>query len=357
MDLAEYQQSLRPFDQDTAQDLALRSDWIEKKGLPWLWSELGSIIGRNIKPLSPEDAIRQGLERTPVDRQKMPLKDSYHIAHLTMLDAEAKRICAAAVRFRQAPNTFAPNATISELQGALQEILLDGLVLLHKAHEALKETPNPYLIITRGADHPFEIFKGAEQFIYGRYSGLTHVDRAPFAPIAALRTAIEIRMRSAFGIYCYIDASNNSLRPIDLSQLFEEIKKHLTQITFAIDFHDVVRIYGWSNAYLHAARRDAVWIPGYALQYLRPLFADPGQTPSGGWDINGGIRMPRNAWRSIRTAFDIASRPRKRGLRRFWELLCDAWTAAYVVFTRDRRNRRLQLNVAEEDMAHCVFLD
>ena len=29
-------------------------------------------------------------------------------------------------------------------------------------------------------DHPFEIYKGAELFIYGRYSGLTHYDRAPF---------------------------------------------------------------------------------------------------------------------------------------------------------------------------------
>lgn len=62
MDLTEYKQALGTFDQDTAQDLAARADWVEKEGLPWLWSELGSIIGRSLKPLSPEHAIRQGLE-------------------------------------------------------------------------------------------------------------------------------------------------------------------------------------------------------------------------------------------------------------------------------------------------------
>src|SRR6202040_2558964 len=158
-------------------------------------------------------------------------------------------------------NPFAPNATIFELQGALKGFLLDGYVVLRRAHEALKGSPGPYTILRRDTDHPFEIYKGAEQFIYGRYSGLTHMDRAPFAPVAALRTAIEIRIRSAFGIYGYIDTGNNALRPIDLSQLFVEIQRHLPHITFAVNFHDIVRIYRWSNSYLHGGLRDAVWIP------------------------------------------------------------------------------------------------
>ena len=118
MDLSEYKQALTKFDQITAQNLAEMADWMEKNGLSWLWSELASIIRRNVKPVSQELAIRQGLETTPVDRGKMPLKPSYYVAHLTMLDTEARRICAAAVAFGKSAENFAPKATIFELQGS-----------------------------------------------------------------------------------------------------------------------------------------------------------------------------------------------------------------------------------------------
>jgi len=52
----------------------------------------------------------------------------------------------------------------------------------------------------RRQETPFEIFKGAEQVTYGQFSGLTHDDRARWIPLAVLRTALETRMRQAFGI-------------------------------------------------------------------------------------------------------------------------------------------------------------
>jgi hypothetical protein len=357
MDLSVYKQTLGKFDQNTASDLAARSSWLEQEGLPWLWTELGSILGKKAKPLSPGHAIRQALAVTPVDREKMPLKESYHIAHLTMLDAEARRICAAANRFSSTTNPFAPNATIYELQSALKAFLLDALFLLRRANEAMNKDSGPYGIFKRENDHSFEIFKGAEQFIYGRYSGLTHADRASFAPIAALRTAIEIRIRSAFGIFFYIDRSNNSLRPIDMRELFTEIQKHLPQITFAVNFHDIVRIYRWSNFYLHRGWRDAVWIPGYALQYLRPLFADQGQTPDGGWSIDGGIRMKRETWRSIRAAFDVSAQSRETGWRELWSMSIEMLAAISNVAGRRNRLQNLELNQAYEASARCVFLN
>jgi hypothetical protein len=357
MDLAEYIDAFRKWDQETAADLTARARWLEQDGLPWMWAELGTILGKRVKALSPEHAIRQGLEVTPVDRIKMPLKESYHIANLTMLDGEARRICAAANNFANATNPVAPAATIYELQSALRLFLLDGLVLLRRANVSVRNDPGPYLIGKREQEHSFEIFKGAEQFIYGRYSGLTHFDRASFAPIAALRTAIEIRIRSAFGIFGYTDRSNNSLRPIDMREIFDVVQSHLSDIAFAVDFHDIVRIYRWSNSYLHAGQRDAVWIPGYALQYLRPLFADQGKTPDGGWSIDGGIRMKHETWQSIRAAFDVAAQQGGSGWRKPLSILREMWVAVWSVLRRRNRLQNLELNQSDEDSARCVFLD
>jgi hypothetical protein len=357
MDLPEYRDALSRSAQVSEQNLIYVADWFLKSGVPWMWSELSSITGQTAKPLAPADAIRMGLETTPVERAKMPLKPSYYVAHMSMLDAEAKRVCNAAIKFGNSTDRFAPNATILDLQTMLKALLLDGLFLLEQAHGALLKRPGPYGIVKAFDDHPFQIFKGAEQFIYGRYSGLTHTDHAPYAPIAPLRTAIEIRLRSAFGIYGYLDTNNNSLRPIDLSRLFAAIQKHLPNVTFAVDFHDIARIYRWSNSYLHGGLRDAVWIPGYALQFLRPLFAGPEPPPGGGWNVNGGIRMQREVWRSIRNSFDVAAQPREKGLIALFKLIASINDAIRGVLTRRRRNMRLQLDPAHEGEARCVFSD
>ncbi|MFZ0846154.1 MAG: hypothetical protein WAM62_10210, partial [Pseudolabrys sp.] len=180
MDQTEYKATLRKFEQVSRKNLKDRADWVSNRALPWLWSELASIAGqKRLKALSPENAIRKGLETTPVERINMPLQRDYYTAHMTMLDAEAKRVCAAAAAFEKSAKPFAPNATILELQSALKSLLLDGLVLLQEAHSALQKKPGPYGIGKNRDDHPFQIFKGAEQFIYGRYSGLTHTDQAP----------------------------------------------------------------------------------------------------------------------------------------------------------------------------------
>lgn len=67
--------------------------------------------------------------------------------------------------------------------------------------------------------------------------------RAPFTPIAVLRTAIEIRIRSAFGIQGYEEPANDNFVPIDLSSLFEQIRPRLAQIQFAVDFNDTAAGY------------------------------------------------------------------------------------------------------------------
>lgn len=302
------------------------ANWAKAEGLPWLWKELNGVISdRVVKPLKPHDAIRKGLQVTHADRSTMPRKSNFYIAQLTMLDDEVKRYCEAVINFEGQEPPYAA-ATIHTLHVALKAHLEYGRILLEQAGHVLLDLPGAYGAWSRRVEESFEIYKGAEQIVYGTYSGMTHTDRAPFTPIAVLRTAIEIRLRSAFGIEGYVDSSNNAFVPIDLRRLLDTVKEHLPKIQFAVDFYDIDKIYRWCNFYLHAGWRDFPWVVGFAVQFLRPLFADRESTPNGGWSIHGGIRMNREEWRSIRSRFEQVE-------------------------------QNVVLNPAEEDNAKCVFLN
>lgn len=353
MDANQYKADLQKYDAFSEQNMKDLAQWAEQQALPWLWAEIAGILGKKVVPLQPRDAIRQGLQTTYADREKMPREPNFYVAQMTMLDSETKRYCGAITRLIAVDlaQRFASNATIYTLHGALKACLSHGIILLEQAGHILLTLPYAYGAWSRRIETPFEIFKGAEQIVYGRFSGLTHDDRAPFTPVAVLRTGIEIRVRSAFGIQGYRDLTNNSFVPIDLGQVFEEIRKHLSTVEFAVDFHDIVKIYRWSNFYLHGGWRDFVWVPGYALQYLRPLFADSRSTPTGGWALDGGIRMPRATWRNIRNSFEplVPTSPMRIPL--------ELWEAMRGVLQRRKKTRRLVLNDAEERGAACVFLD
>jgi hypothetical protein len=306
MDAQQYKLTLEGLKSPNAENLHELAQWAENECIPWTWAELGGIVGeKKLSALAPPHTIRQGLQVSFADREQMPLTKTFYIAQLSMFERETKRHCEAASRLLSEPHSEYHEASIYQLHSGLYILLLDGLVLLEQGGHALLGLATAYGAWHITADHPFAIFKGTEQIIYGQFSGLTHVDRAPLIPVALLRTALEIRLRSAFGIQAYINPTNKSIKPIDMRSLFEEIKKYLAEIDFAIDFHDLNKIYGWTNPYLHSGWRDFVWVPGYVLQFLRPLFADPRKTPDGlGWNINGGIRMALTTWRIIRQTFE-----------------------------------------------------
>lgn len=346
-----YAAELRRLEPENAANLVALADWSEKDALPWLWSELGGMSPRGrASPLKPCDAIRQGLQVTFADLQKMPLEFNFYLAQLTMLDAEVRRYCGAIKSFSSASAPRFADATFHTLHRALLSHLRHGLTLLEQAGHALLQLPTMYGAWSRRVEHPFEIYKGAEQSIYGTYSWLTHTDRAPFVPVAVLRTAIEMRVRGAFGIQGYIDSENTNFIPIDMGQIFEVIRPRLSSMEFAVDFHDLVRIYRWSNRYLHGGWRDFEWVSGFCLQYLRPLFADQRDTPGGGWSIDGGIRMHRSDWREIRNHFARIG----RGEDRSWFERTWAWVRQKLT---GRKPRIIELNEADEDRALCFFLD
>jgi len=222
-----------------------------------------------------------------------------------MFESELDRYIESGRGFLNATSPTYPQAREHEIREGLQDLLFAAPVLLEAAGAIRLDLPGAYGAYSVGADHTFPVFKAAEEMIYGRYSGLTHTDRAPFAPVSILRTAIEIRVRRAFGIQSFLDPHNHSTKPIQFSDLFDVILQFERQINAAVNLHDVRRIYKWSNPYLHAGRRDFVWTAGFALQFLRPLFVGPEKLKSrGGWSIHGGLEMPSEVWDRVRRHFE-----------------------------------------------------
>ena len=362
-DTNDYFNRLQQLAEPTSANMIALGAWVEQDALPWLWAELGGIVlepkrkhpnatrppsPSRLLPMKDADAVRQGLFVSASDYRSKLALPAYYRAQLTMLDAEARRYCASIDTYAKASSVFADEAVVHTLHRALHDIMEHVLPLMETAAQAVADMPAYYAAWRRPREMSFEVFKGAEQIIYGTYSGMTHADRAPYTPVAVLRTAIELRLRHAFCVSSLVDPDRpDELIPIDLSSLFEAIQSRQQEIEFIVDLHDVWKIYRWSNFYLHGGVRDYPWVPGFVLQYLRPLFADPRIGATGAWNINGGIRMRSDAWHAVRAALQPPN-----GKRTVANRIGDAWRALV-----SPRKRQLQLPAADIADAQCVILD
>ncbi|WP_146091355.1 hypothetical protein [Xanthomonas arboricola] len=365
MNSKDYSERLAQLKEVNAVNMIALGTWVQNEALPWLWDELGGIIltpkakhpkaqapsvPLKLKPMKDAEAVRQGLIVSVADRKKMSDAPFYQ-AQLTMLDAEAKRYCSSIANFDQFSKTevpFAANASIHTLHRALMDMMELAVVLLEDAAREVAGVHGFFAAWRRRRETPFEVFKGTEQIIYGVYSGMTHADRAPYTPVAVLRTAIELRLRHAFCVNSLVDPSKpEEMIPIDLSKLFEAIQTRQSEIEFAVDVHDVWKIYRWSNFYLHGGVRDFPWVSGFLLQYLRPLFVGRPPTPNGGWSINSGIQMKRETWQAVRSALEPKVKEISLTVR-----ISNAWRALTPI-----RNRQLQLPIVDESEAQCKFLN
>lgn len=362
MNSDEYRLKLTQLNEVNRTNLIALGKWVQNEALPWLWDELGGVIltpkqkhpmattspaAAKLKPMKDAEAVRQGLITSIAERKKLA-EPSFYQAQLTMLDSEARRYCKTIDGFWNETSVVAEEAVVHTLHRALKEMMSYATILLEDAAREVTNLHGYFAAWRRTHETAFEIFKGAEQVVYGTYSRMTHTDRTPYISVAVLRTAIEIRIRQAFCVSSFIDPTKpEDLVPIDLSKLFEAIQTRQGEIEFAVDFHDVWKIYRWSNFYLHAGVRDFPWVSGFLIQYLRPLFADQRRGPNGSWNINGGIRMKREAWQAVRSA--LLPQIGKSSLA---EKLTNAWRAL-----RLSNRRQLELPVLDERAASCMFLD
>lgn len=218
--------------------------WAEAQGLPILWAELAKILGKkSLKPLNGQESIRGGLVDSFAARAGLPTKARYYHAQMSMLDAELRRYCRHTATLSGLPANGYTQVQVHGLHDRLARWLREPVAMLEVAHTELRGMAGVYGDYRNTTETSFEIYQAALQAIDGQFSGMTFVDLAPFAPIATLRTAIELRMRRAFGVQSYLDPCNLRVDPIGLSRLFEVLSQHRNAIQFAVPLADIARIY------------------------------------------------------------------------------------------------------------------
>lgn len=289
--------------------LTAATTWLAHEGIEHVRMEMAGILGLKYLPsMAACEAVRQGLVTTAHEQTTLLHSARFYEAQTAMFAAEATRYTNIIARADFSAMVRFGDASVHELSEGLHDLLLDALAMLEQAGHALLKCPGVYGVWSSRFDMPFQIYKAAEQVTYGKFSLLTHIDRAPFVGIALLRVAIETRLREAFHVYAYEDPRNHSIQPISISELLEAIGLHCPSAVFAVGRHDIAKIYRWTNFYLHAGRRDFSWTPGFALQYVRP-FISGRPKPDKGWSINNGILVPRTEWDAVQQHFLTKARP------------------------------------------------
>lgn len=112
--------------------------------------------------------------------------------------------------------------------------------------------------------------------------------------ISLIRQIIEIRLRRAFGTMSYID-DNFNVVPLDMSSLFQVLKRVERNIEFPLKLSTIERIYKWANMSVHTGKDDFVWIPYYVEKQFSTLsFGHVDKMLEEGWQINNGIKTTEN---------------------------------------------------------------
>lgn len=178
----------------------------------------------------------------------------------------------------------------------IKELFADSIAFLNDWGSSTQGVPDVYDVWGPGVDHFHQVYNAARGQSRGE-SG-----RSTYSTVSLLRTAIELRLRWAFGVLGRVN-DQGGIGPVGLSKLLEEIRKHKDEITFAVPFEHIVRVYGWCNLYMHSGMKLYRWSPRFALDYLQPMF-DLCEYGNGGKGLNASIQAPKAVFDSIRAALD-----------------------------------------------------
>lgn len=179
-----------------------------------------------------------------------------------------------------------PQITLHNYEHILKWMLIDSEELCNLYNNIMKSDFKYKANIDNRYTHYMPIHQILRQSLFGQVSAHSFSDMEISASIAVIRQLIEIRIRRAFGVVSYIDSQGN-LIPLDLSKIFEVIKRHKQEIEFPIAIENIERIYKWANMYIHSGRQELSWIPYFIEAVLKELSF--GKWEENQWDIKNGI--------------------------------------------------------------------
>ena len=245
---------------------------------------------RKISNYSVDDTIAGMLADTDKEFEKRVKKKGFYICHANAILYVIRSIFndATIETLRVAASDKRTKFLLESYQEILHKILLDIEDLSSLYGESVKGNTEYHSYIRHRFVKPAQLHQVLRQGLYGSVSFHSFIDKEPSAAIGTIRQMIELRIRGAFGAMAIIDSQqNNAIMPLKMSKVFEIVKKHEKDIEFPIKFENIIRIYNWSNSFIHSGLGDYSWIPYYVEFVLRDFSF--GTKKDNGWDINNAI--------------------------------------------------------------------
>ncbi|MGM4991281.1 hypothetical protein [Tardiphaga sp. 841_E9_N1_2] len=208
--------------------------------------------------------------------------DQYYIANAIIALQELDRIFQPGKPYP----TRNPDIFYRNLVGLSRKLFLDTIVLLDDWATFKQGLQGVFGIGKNRLEHATPTYHSALQVIYGNCSPFAFSDNHSDTSVNQLRMAIELRLRRGFGVTAKLNKAG-SIVPLALSEIIQVVALHKQNITFAVPFEHIDRIYQWSNIYMHTGLKQYVWSPIFALHYLRPFLL--GGKHAGGTSSNAGI--------------------------------------------------------------------
>lgn len=276
-------------DKNTQIDFLEYLEWLMKNNFIILEEELKSRLEIKKLPKRNNEQIIEGIiSVSNKEFTKKKQDKNFYVCHALCILYVMKRIFTKDFydTLKIAASDKKTNFLINEYEQILKWILLDVEDLSSLYSQTIQGNMKYCSNIRTRYIHTASVHQVLRQGLYGNISFHSFTDKEISATIGTIRQLIELRIRRSFGAMAFVDDDEN-VYPLDLSMLFEVIRKYKNDIEFPIKLENIIRIYRWSNSFIHSGLGDYSWIP-FFLEFMLRNFSF-GEKKDYGWNVNNGI--------------------------------------------------------------------
>lgn len=270
--------------------------------LAWYTAEALDHFSLKRLPIKKEDQlIQQTLGKSPSDEEKKRTEKTYYVANTVAYLKVVKGLLTDEFIQRFDASKPLDDLVIYNYHRVFQNLLFDSLVLLNE-YSAIKKQPPRYACGKNPWQHSLTLYQSLRQAIFGQVSFHSFIEVEPDLSISLIRQIVELRVRRAFGILGWYDPAKDRFEPFPMGRFFDAIAKYRSDIDFSVPLDCLVRIYGWSNIFLHTGIKDCSWKHILVKDYLKEFSIGKYD----GHDVNDGISMPKQVLDSVIAELEAA---------------------------------------------------
>lgn len=246
---------------------------------------------KRLPSICDDEIIQQTLAKSPNDNEKKLINKTYYVSNAIAYLKTINNLLSEdfITNFSKSFEGDEP-LIVYNYHRIFQNLLFDSLVLLNDYRQNVENKQPIYQCGKNNNQHNQTIYQSLRQSIYGQSSFHSFITVQPDLSISIIRQLVELRVRRAFGILAWYDNSKSSIEVMPMNSLFEIIKKYEDNIEFSMPFDCLIRVYGWSNIFLHSGIKEYSWKHIFVTNYLKEFALGKPPNPSG-FSVYSGIAL------------------------------------------------------------------